>query len=320
MTDETLWTRFEELQTPVEGIASAAIAVEATRSHLLIKNTDGEPVLLLRCEARRTPRAPIRLKHVSVAFDEVFEVTLQAGDPMTTGRYTKLVCSRESPSLHRWFVELIGAITQAAPGELSVHEVDELLASLLELFRQAAPPTTETVLGLWGELITLDGARDITAFARAWHNTPAESFDFDFGDVRLEVKTTLRPTREHEFSLNQAAGGRPGDYVLSIIARRTTGGQSVLDLARRIAAKLSGKGQERLWRIVMETLGPELDGVDEQCFDVVAAKKSVRLFQAGSIPAPIVELPNRAVVSNVRFCASLAHLGDGLPLALIGVG
>lgn len=319
MATETLWARFEALRTSADGATSAAVAAEATQSHLLVKGSGGEPVLLLRCEARRTPRAPIRLKHVGVMFDETFEVRLQADDPAVVGRYTKLVCSPESPSLHRWFVELASAVTQSIPCEISTRQVDDLLTSLLELFRQASPPNAETVLGVWGELLTLDMATDASAFMRAWHTSPTEAFDFDFGESRLEVKTTLRPNREHDFGLNQVGAGRANDYVLSIMAQRATGGAGVLELARRAAARLPEEGRQRLWRIVIETLGPELDGVGDQCFDVASAKQSARLFHARDIPAPVVESRHQAVVTNVRFSTSLAQLGEGLPITLLGL-
>lgn len=319
MATETLWARFEALRSSADGTTSAAVAAEASRTHLLIKGSGGEPVLLLRCEARRTPRAPIRLKHVGVMFDETFEVRLQAGDPVGVGRYTKLVCSPESLSLHRWFVELAGAVAQNVPGEMSSREVDDLLASLLELFRQTSPPSAETVLGLWGELLTLDMAADAGAFTRAWHTSPTEAFDFDFGKFRLEVKTTLRPTREHDFGLNQVGSGRANDYVVSIVAQRATGGESVLALAQRVATRLPEGGRDRLWRIVIETMGPELDGIEDQSFDVGEAKQSVRVFHASDIPAPVVEPRYEAVVTNVRFSTSLAQLGEGLPLSLLGI-
>jgi hypothetical protein len=320
MVTETLWARFEALRTSVDGSTSAAVAAEATQSHLLTKGSGGEPVLLLRCEARRTPRTPIRLKHVGVIFDETFEVRLQPDDPVAVGRYTKLVCSPASPSLHRWFVELASAVTQSVPGEMSTRDVDDLLNSLLELFRQAAAPSAETVLGLWGELLAIDMAADSSAFTRAWHSSPTEAFDFDFSESRLEVKTTLRPSREHSFALNQVGSGRASDYVLSIVAQRASGGESVLGLARRVAARLPDKSRERLWRIVVETLGPEVDGVDDQCFDVASAKHSARMFHARDIPAPIVEPRHQAVVTNVRFSTSLGQLGEGLPLTLLGKG
>lgn len=319
MTTETLWAQFEALRASSDSSTSAAVAAETSQSHLLIKGSGGEPILLLRCEARTTPRAPIRLKHVGVMFDEAFEVRLQAGESLSVGRYTKLVCSRESPSLHQWFVELASAVTQSAPGQMSTREVDDLLVSLLELFRQASAPRAETVLGLWGELLTIDMADDAAAFTRAWHTSPTESFDFDFGESRLEIKTTLRPAREHDFGLSQVGSGRTNDYILSILAQRATAGEGVLELARRVAARMPGKGRERLWRIVMETLGTELDGVGDQCFDVASAKQSARLFHARDIPAPFVELRHQAVVTSVRFSAALAQLGEGLPPALVGI-
>lgn len=317
MTTEGLWARFVDLPLSTTASAASAIAAEPTQLHLIIKGSQGEPILLLRSKTRAMPRAPIRLKHVRVMFDEAFEVRLQPGTQPVIGRYTKLACAAESTTLHKWFVELAGAVASSTCDEMSDQSIDDLLASLLELFRKASPPSTETILGLWGELLAINRAADAESYVQAWHTSPNEVFDFRFPDRRVEVKTTLKPTREHDFSLNQVATGREGDYVLSLIAQRATGGESVFTLAKRAATILSDVGRERLWLIVMETLGPEIEEVEYHCFDADAAAQSARLFKAGDLPTPSVGVQHQALITNVRFSLALGSLGDGLPLHVV---
>lgn len=314
MSQNTLWNRFEHLTVSEDAATSAAIAIGSSETHLLIKGQSGEPVFLLRAEKRKTPRAPVRLKHVAVMFDVPFEVKLTDQATPVVSQYAKFTCSPQSTALHRWFIEFVSAVTQRFARPLESHEMDEILESMLELFRHAVPPSATTVTGLWGELFAIYLAADRRALVRAWHSQPMEVFDFSFPNARLEVKTTEGRRREHEFSLLQVNSSRDGDHVLSIIVQRSTSGVNVIDLAETVSDALDEASRERLWRIVMETLGVELDGVDEQRFDLEAARASVRAFHADQIPAPAVPAEWQSVVTKVRFSACLNALGDGIPV------
>jgi hypothetical protein len=155
----SLWRRFEELSVSNETTTSAAVSVDDAQSHLLIKGVSGEPVFLIRCEPRVLPRAPIRLKHVAVTFDVPFEIRIGSASSPAFARYAKFTCSPQSTSLHPWFIELVSAATRRLAPELTAAAVDHLVASMLELFRPAAPPLPNVVTGLWGELLIISMAK-----------------------------------------------------------------------------------------------------------------------------------------------------------------
>jgi len=310
----SLWKGFEELTVSNEAVTSAAIPVDDTQTHLLIKGISGEPVFLLRCEPRALPRAPIRLKHVAVAFDVPFEVRIGAASSPAVARYTKFTCSPQSTALHPWFIELVSAATRRVPHELTASAVDELVATMLELFRQATPPLANIVTGLWGELLIISMAMSPARFLAAWHSAPNDVFDFSFPNARLEVKTTQSPTRDHEFALAQVSGGRPDDYVLSIIVQRSSAGASAIDLAKGIATGVDDVTADRLWRGIFATLGAELDGVEDQRFDIDVAQASLKAFRAVDVPAPVVPEGLKDIVTNVSFSVSLGAIANTMDL------
>lgn len=316
---QSLGERFSALAASDGGDVVSAVAIEASGSHLLAKGAGGEPILLIRSELRQSPRVPLRLKHVSVAFDEAFEVRLESKAPATVGSYTKLACAARSASLHPWFIELAQAVTEGKSAPMSASDVDALLDSLIELFRRPTQPEAQTILGLWGELFAIDSSTDPSRFVRGWRTQAHELFDFDLESMRVEVKTTLRQERSHEFALNQVRPALPTHYVLSLQTRRATSGPSAFALARRISSKVSAAARERLWRLVLEALGPEIDGVDEHCFDEALASTSMRLYPCDEIPAPEVSPAHSSTVSNVRFIAHLSGLGNGVPLSTVSL-
>ena len=301
-----LWARFEALSSSLDTSAVSAIRLDAAERHLLVKGKFGEPILLLAATPRTSPRAPIRLKHVSVAFDAQYEVTNTDSGGTTTGTYCKFTSDPDSVSLHPYFVEFLASTARMHESSLQQFEVDGIVDATLELFRKLATSPKNTVTGLWGELLLIHAAEYPDVFLKAWHIAGTDVFDFAFDDARVEVKTTERRTREHEFSLEQVRGGRAEDTVASVMLTRSAAGLSVLDLTRKIASRVSVDQQEKLWSLVLETLGHDAENCDDQKFDEKAALNSISLIPALAIPAPEIMEEDAATITNVRFKANVS--------------
>ncbi len=305
-----LWRAFEALTNSGDTRAISAVRCGGAKQHLLIKGNFGEPILLLATESRKTPRAPVRLKHVSIAFELRFEVTdIGAGD-ITNGTYCKLTCEPTSVSLHPYFVEVLAATAAVHGTTLSQSDADEAVDAMLELFRQMEGPAKTTIIGLWGELLIIHAAINAADFINAWHVAGTDTFDFAFPDARVEVKATERSVREHEFALAQVRGGRPGDLVASLMLSRSAAGLSILGLANGIAARVPPVQQQKLWTLVFSELGQDAEASDEQTFDLKATLDSLRLIPATLVPAPQINRDDEAFISNVRFRANVSKICD----------
>lgn len=301
-----LWVRFEALSNSQDASAVSAIRLDSAEQHLLVKGTFGEPILLLAARPRTSPRAPIRLKHMSVAFDAQYEVTNTDSGGTTTGTYCKFTGDPDSVSLHPYFVEFLASTARMHESSLQQFEVDGIVDATLELFRKIATSPKNTVTGLWGELLLIHAAAHPDVFLKAWHVAGTDVFDFAFSDARLEVKTTERRVREHEFALEQVRGGRVDDTVASVMLTRSAAGLSVLDLTRKIADRASPDQQEKLWSLVLETLGQDAENCDDQKFDEKAAIDSISLIPALAIPAPQIVEEDATTITNVRFNANVS--------------
>lgn len=301
-----LWSAFEALTISGDSSAISAVRCGGAKQHLLIKGSFGEPILLLATEPRKTPRAPVRLKHVSVAFELRFEVTDTAAGEVTSGTYCKFTCEPTSGALHPYFVEVLAATAAIHGATLSQADADEAVDAMLELFRQLEAPAKTTVVGLWGELLIIHAATNPAAFIDAWHVAGTDTYDFAFPDARLEVKATERAVREHDFALTQVRGGRSGDMVASLLLSRSAAGISTLGLANDIAPRVPPVQQQKLWTLVLAELGQDAEASNEQTFDLKGALDNLRLIPAASVPAPHVSSDEQAFVSNVRFRANIA--------------
>lgn len=305
-----LWGAFEALTTSGDASAISAVRCGGAKQHLLIKGNYGEPILLLATEPRKTPRAPVRLKHVSVGFELLFEVTDTTSGEVTSGTYCKFICEPTSVSLHPYFVEVLAATASIHGTTLSQLDADEAVDAMLELFRQLDGPAKTTVVGLWGELLIIHAAKNATDFINAWHIAGTDTYDFAFSDARLEVKATERSVREHDFALEQVRGGRTGDSVASLLLSRSAAGISVLGLANSIAQRVPPIQQQKLWTLVLAELGQDAEAADEQTFDPEAALNNLRIIPAARVPAPQIDGDDDAFISNVRFRANIALVCD----------
>lgn len=303
-----LWRAFEALTNSGDTRAISAVRCGGAKQHLLIKGNFGEPILLLATEPRKTPRAPVRLKHVSIAFELRFEVTDIGVGEVTSGTYCKLTCEPTSVALHPYFIEVLAATAAVHGTTLSQSDADEAVDVMLELFRQMESPAKTTIVGLWGELFIIYAATNTADFINAWHVAGTDTFDFAFPDARLEVKATERSVREHEFALAQVRGGRPGDLVASLMLSRSAAGLSTLGLADEIAARVPAVQQQKLWTLVLTELGQDAEAADEQTFDLQAARDSLRLIPAAFVPAPRIAGAEESLISNVRFRANVAMI------------
>lgn len=303
-----LWQQFQALRKSHDGEASGTIRCGAGQQHLLVKGERKEPILLLATAQRRSPRAPIRLKHVSVQFDARYQVTATETGKSSSEWFCKIACDASSASLHGYFVELLVATANSLPVQLDDSAVDETVEALMELFRKMAMPSRASMAGLWGELLLINASSSPQRMVDAWHVTPTDEFDFAADSFRIEVKSTSGTIREHEFSLRQVRSGRPDDFIASVVLRSSADGLSVLDLARRISPQLTDVGQAKLWQLIIETLGDDAESTEWQTFDVASATASLMLVPARHIPAPTIAAGDLPFVSDVRFRAQIGEV------------
>lgn len=257
-------------------------------------------VLLLLPPTNRNKTDPISLRHLNINFDIACEV-VQNGISSTE---TIVIVRLSSPTddLISIFCQVIALLLSELENFDST-DVGNMVDSLIELFASEEDSSSSTVIGLWGELLLIYSARDPDLVGSAWHANPGDRFDFSYGPIRIEVKSTQHQ-RRHNFSLPQVQTSNSQKIAIaSLILVRSPIEISILELLEATEARIS---DERVRQHVRNTSFRSLGSynVNNQTvfFDPDASKDTFRFFNATEIPQPH---QIDTGVSEVRFIADL---------------
>jgi len=165
------------------------------------------------------------------------------GHDGVAGRFHVLQCELNDPAMTDTFALLVDAlIVQLIAKPATAEDLTSLFRSLTRLFTTS--PARDSVSerqGLWGELFVMMHAGGAALWVPFWHSTPYKRFDFSWGHLHLEVKTTLGMTRAHTFSHRQLF---PADdeqiVVASLLLREDREGISLRDLIDHTRNALAG--------------------------------------------------------------------------------
>ena len=269
----------------------------------IARGPKGEPTVLIANSGGRTQVAPIELRNLLVEYAAPMEVHHDIG--VTQGTFIVLAANHNRPDLYEAFCSMIEAAVSGLTSNPTTTEVEHTVQALIELFRAAISPPKKTVAGLWGELLLIDALPDPTVAIRTWHVTPFDTHDFVLGSRAIEVKSTERTERIHEFNHSQLvhAAGKTV-VIISVLLRRSTKGASCQDIADAILSRVSDQqARLKLLRVVHESLGDEIQMANDIRFDRKEALHLIRQVRADVLP--VVDVPLNSGISNIRYSINL---------------
>jgi hypothetical protein len=308
---EELFTQLD--QPSGEGHLYSTADLGADKRARVGKSSRGTPAFLL---AATDPRlAPIHLRNLSAVFNAPCRLMVDGGE--RDELLTVVECLSTDREVQALFLRGLGPVVELVARTAVPGDVRKAVESLAELFRALNRPRTRSVLGLWGELLVLAHASNPARMARGWHVEFDERFDFAEERLRIEVKTTRSPRREHEVSLEQIRSDGIEILLVSIQTGESAGGTSVGQLMNELLSRLAGCPGEQL--LVMEgvagALGSEWSTALDVAFDRQRARSSMSFYSADEVPAVSTPIPSQ--VRDVRFTVDLSSTAS-VSLAEVG--
>jgi hypothetical protein len=303
---------FEAMDVPDVAASSSrftARSIPGFTHHRIAKDHEGAPALLIAVKdtSKRTP-PPIMLENLSVQHNTLCTITQENGT-QETAQFSVVRCTGANAVLHRFFLRTLDGVITTLGSEPTQAEVTAAVRSLVELFRAMTAPARKTVQGFWAELLLLADATDPMSLLTAWHATTFDTYDFNRGSQRIEVKSAGGRVRQHHFSLAQLQPPVGTSLIVASMYVEPAGaGVSVGDLIEEIRVRLSSHPALllRLDQMVIATLGQSWQRAFDDRFDRQLAESSLRFYDAAVIPAVSADLPT--TVTEVHFKSNLTDL------------
>jgi hypothetical protein len=300
-------TDFAHLEPATSPNSFNAIQLPGLRQDYLGKDQLGAPVFLVADEGEPVYRPVVQHRHLSAAFSMLCSLNVDGAE--VVGKFALIRFEGNELELHELFIRCVWAAIADLPASAETPAIEARVNRLLGLFRALARPAGREISGLWAELFCIVASGDVPVAVDRWHTDNSDTFDFSWGQGRLEVKSTVGAFRIHDFSLDQLQPPVGGfGYVASLVLKAANGGAGVLDLAKKVEVQLNGdlRLQAKLWAQVVQSLGADFSEALDRRFDTELAAKQLVLYRMEDVPS--VPPPLDARVSYVRFRTDLSSV------------
>lgn len=303
---------FDSLSIPAKGNSElfTAVPIPDYSNFRIGVDSGGNPTLLLLTlgSERNTRLKNVKLKHLQLVKDVKCKIT--ENNDSNFQNFTVITFLDADRNLQEYFLQVAETLIKSLDSKPTQSQIFETLNKFIEIFRALNDVPTNTAQGLWTELLLIDIAKDTKNVLRYWHNLPEETFDFNSGEEKIEVKSTSRFERIHTFSSEQL---NPPDktelLIASIFVRQDNKGKNIQGIIDNITAKISDDLEliEKLNMVVSKTLGNSLEQSIKINFDYELAKDSLRFYQYQDI-SKIEEIYIPNDVSGVKFKSDLSSI------------
>lgn len=276
----------------IPGRTDSFIAVSASLELFLLLEVD-----------QATPIAERQLKALRVSTGGDYSIVEAATNTVISRRFAVVALRRGHEDLASSFAVVAATLLGTLPITPTADDVIKFLDSIVELVTPKRIASAGTVVGLWGELYLIASSAKTEIFAASWHSSSGDRFDFSFPHARLEVKTTVRQGRVHEFGLEQLdIGDVKPTWIASLTTVNDSNGQTVIDLLGRLLGVLPRTLAARVSRIALNMVAGDIESVQDFMFAPIGAEPLL-VFDSHSIPR--VSVPPGVGIEGVRFRVDL---------------
>lgn len=274
--------------------------------HKIGISSEGYPVFFVHCGGTGGG-ININLELISILFNQ--SCILTQSNKTYSGNYTIISLKTDDVDMQKYFLDTVFIVIKNLPSIVSISHLKKELEKLVLLFSCFTKPPIKTIQGLWAELLVIEQSNDPEYMIRSWHIDTYDKFDFNDGIDKIEVKSTERNQRIHQFSLGQLNPNNSSKLLIASILVTECGiGKSIYDLIDLIAVRIADTSLLlRVSQIISQTIGSDYLRANEMYFDYNKAIDSLSFYDYKIIPSiSIVSIP--CFVSNVRFDSDLSTI------------
>lgn len=288
------------------------IAIDGMR-HRLGRSLEGYPKFFVHTNNSASTVQNVIREILSVEYNVPCELVDNEGNKQQDS-FSIITLRTQEAALQSYFIEIFTMMLKKMPETPSRRELSIEVENLITIFSALSNPPKKKIQGLWSELLVIEQSEHPETLINAWHNSPTAKYDFTMGRDKIEVKSTSSEERVHKFSLDQL-NPSPNSRLLiaSTIVRESAqaaDGLSVKDLYNKICEKVTAiNSRLRLYTVIAETIGTDLDKLENIFFDYTSAVDYLAYYDATEVPH-IEKADVPEFVTDVKFASDLSHLTD----------
>jgi hypothetical protein len=281
------------------------------KNHKIGLSKDGLPLFFIKCQNENNEKAmDYNLEYILIQFNQKCQL-LSNDVKIADGVYTKIALKTDSIDLQEYFLNILYFFLLKLPTTVLLKELKIEVEKLISLFNKFSKFPSKTVQGLWGELLVIDQSSNPEYLIKAWHYSSTDKFDFNDGIDKIEVKSTAKSKRVHNFSMEQLNPNENSKLIIaSVFAVETGKGKTIFDLVKSIEDKVKNKEVFlRINEVLLDTLGRDFEKSFEHSFDYQLAIDTLNFFDSKLVPK-IETSSIRQEISNVHFDCDLSEINQ----------
>jgi hypothetical protein len=256
-------------------------------NHKIGLSIEGNPIFFIKIfNSELTTQIDYNLELISIRFNCNCNLK-QEDDFEYKDTFTIIQLHSENEIIVDYFSNIILLVISRIGNFPDLNTFKKELNLLIELFGKLNSPSKKAIQGLWGELFMIEQSKDPLYLIKSWHVNASDTFDFNDGIDKLEVKSTINSKREHIVSNSQLFPSSSSILIFcSILLQESGQGITIFDLINKIETRLCNELESinKLHKVIFSTLGNDIEKSAELCFDYNYAKDNLLFFDHTVIP------------------------------------
>jgi len=248
----------------------------------------------------------IKTSKLQIEFNKEYKLFINEKDTQE-GFFHSIRCLSNDSDDTRIFLTIIESIVTDPSIVLTTHSLTSIFYSLVSLFKTGTSPNiTQERQGLWAELFFMKKNGGFNFWAKYWHSNPNIPFDFSHKEKRVEIKSTVRQERVHEFAHRQLFSLASEDIcIISVMLREDDEGTNLRNLLDE--ANLALKSTPHFIKLELAMIRSGMANNDEAGpkYNEEEAEKKINWLKAEKVPR--FESSEPEGVSATRYRSDLTN-------------
>lgn len=287
----------------------SAKAIKGFENHRIGKNYLDNPSLLIFVSEQEKDFFIANQSLFNITISHNLKCEIEFDNKTIQNNFSVVSYTGQDSDIKDIFLSTSQILVKSLGQKPSNSKIKFVVGKFIELFKSLKEVPKKSLQGLWAELFVIEQSKQPEKLIIGWHSIPEEKFDFSFGKLRLEVKSSSTEIRVHHFSFSQLNPINNTEIIIaSILVNINAGGISLEEILERINNRLNNypKQKEKLNLLVYSVLGTDIDKINEVKFDYQLAQESFKFYSSTEIP----KIKNKDIpkeVSNVKFISNLLN-------------